>query len=293
MDGPQPTLYQDWQTRHGRLVQFGAPTWRHLDFQRPVLEFLIKRYAGDSVAQKPALFPLPSPFVLQKRTMVVQHHIAKGLNWHIRDENDARKKTSTILERMKARNARADVSTPGQGKEWPTGEVVLPIEWGAFKGIVFDYDRDFAKVLPQDQQRFLNSAYNTLLKEAKCAEYAWVARKILSKENPVEIVDFLAMLWRDRFRPETQVVTELQWFEERLQISPHRERVLNHLRGALDASDAIVRFAAMRLLEKLGTLDDIGLLADLHALPPEAIPDETERERLAQAMQKLSGLEKA
>jgi hypothetical protein len=52
-----------------------------------------------------------------------------------------------------------------------------------------------------------------------------------------------------------------------------------------------VRLAAIVGIGRVGTLDDLGLLSDLLALPPQPDEHPREREALVQAMQQISHAE--
>jgi hypothetical protein len=76
-----------------------------------------------------------------------------------------------------------------------------------------------------------------------------------------------------------------------LQADGLTERVTVTARLALADADARFRIVAIDVLGRLGTLEDVGLLSDLPALPPQADEHPDERAALAGAMRAIAEAE--
>ncbi len=69
---------------------------------------------------------------------------------------------------------------------------------------------------------------------------------------------------------------------------PTHDEKLDGIRGRLCEGNADMRLLSIVELGQLGTLDDIGLISDLFALPPQADEDPYERHVLLTAMKKIA-----
>ena len=69
-----------------------------------------------------------------------------------------------------------------------------------------------------------------------------------------------------------------------------REWALQRFRIDLADGDSAVRFTALEMIARLGTLDDIGLLLDLSILLPQHPGSLQERKRMLKTAQKLAAL---
>src|SRR4051812_391719 len=75
------TLYEDWQRRRDRMLEQPGgreSTDAYFINSLRVLEYLLERYKDSPIAAMPARFPLLSGMLLDRRTIVVHHHLARN-----------------------------------------------------------------------------------------------------------------------------------------------------------------------------------------------------------------------
>jgi hypothetical protein len=114
------------------------------------------------------------------------------------------------------------------------------------------------------------------------------ARLLLCCDNS-SVLDYAFPAWRLRITTSTRDDAVLALLGELFSQPARRAQAAEKIRLALADHRAVVRLGAASLLERIGTLDDIGLLTDLLSLPPLEDEDPRERPALLQAVQTLSG----
>jgi len=115
----------------------------------------------------------------------------------------------------------------------------------------------------------------------------WASARLLTCCRGGEVVDQIVWAWRRRVaaRRIDETTNELRRFLLRADV---REEAAERMRAMLADDDALVRLEATAFLGRIGTLDDIGLLSDLLALPPMTDEDPRERKGLLLAMRRIS-----
>src|SRR4029077_6413595 len=111
--------------------------------------------------------------------------------------------------------------------------------------------------------------------------------RLLACCRGVEVVDHIVWAWRRRVaaRRIDETLNDLRPFLLRADM---REEAAERMRAMLADDDGLVRLEATAFLGRIGTLDNIGLLSDLLALPPMTDEDPRERKGLLLAMGRIS-----
>jgi hypothetical protein len=315
------TLYESWQLRRERL---NAPPPAGADYvasQIHVLDYLLKRYDGDTAAQVPAAFPARGEVMVNRRTVVVHDHIGRGLVAGIKTEQEASGRAASILKRIASVDPQSSVKAPGHGifaqesedKDPPAksthGGVAAPdidedqitfsqrrawakintaIKYGAPTLEVYSLIKasfSMSPILPERAVAYLfERVDNTTTVNVLPAE-------LLAHCTNKSALDYALLAWRNRLAsmgPEP--------VGDRLKHACTEEgrqkRGLELLRNYLADVNAAVRMEAARMLGSLGSLDDIGLLLDLISLPALSDEHPDERQVLIDAAARLSGVEK-
>jgi len=109
-----PTLYQDWLVRQDRLAKMPAQI-AHRDRLLQILGFLLARYKDRTEAAALARFPTHNKQLVERRWIVVHHHLGKGEFAGVRNEEESSRRASNILQRMKNLNLQSSVKAPAGG----------------------------------------------------------------------------------------------------------------------------------------------------------------------------------
>ena len=269
------TLYEDWQRRHGKLQSGGAPQGRqYIDVQLHVLNFLLQRYENTEVGNQPARFPLSTEMVWNKRALVVHHHLARN------QEAGRKKDISAILMSMSGQEAQNSLATPGGGALLGTLSGG-PVRWNELPFASFHIDavqRVFNRlsasinlnpVLPQDDLRFLR----------KCIHNGQ-AVELLTRCKNMEAADIIVSAFRDGYG-----YANLHVF---LDDPIKRPQAADRFRAELATPDGKLRLRVIEVIGEIGTIQDIGLLMDLLALPIAEDEMPGEREALSAAINEIS-----
>ncbi len=120
------TLYEDWQQRRSAAQAKADPQTAKL------LDYLLSRYQDDSLAQSPAMFPLPSRVTLNAKAMVVNYHLAKraGLG-ATGNAQEASARVTNLLREMAARPTTDDTLDDPFG--YDTSEFMTSAEFRKLK----------------------------------------------------------------------------------------------------------------------------------------------------------------
>jgi hypothetical protein len=300
---PAPTLYDDWRVRRERLlaeaVQAGDG---YHEVLIKLLDYLLKRYQNDAAALRPARFPLPSEVVWKQRTMVVHRHLRSKDQAPIRESGEAQTRASRILSRIAAQAPQESVGIPGGGA-LGTGDFqsllkasVESIPWTLGRFTV-SVDRtqflcaNFTRLARPDQDMLMRRWFERLLPtddrapDFEMARDAWIGLTCSGREDYLE---YVFQLWRE-YLLAPRCDYWLSETEDVLRIPFNRERVADLLRSELANDRPPIRLRALTLLRELGSLDDVGLLSDLLALPKQEDEAPEERETMLETLKALTG----
>lgn len=286
--GPQgggtKSLYEDWLLRRQSLETppAGQPPAAFASEQIKVLAFLLSSYRDHPEAQRPAAFPVRSELYLNNRAILVHHHLKPETT------EAPGKRARSILQRISNQDPQASASAPAEGSAVKGHSAVQrdhPFSVFPFQDIMrrerdkvnWAFDRADAALketptLPEDVVQVLAA----FIAQPRAVE-------LLSRCENASVVPYAMDAWR---RERTTTVSlEIIFFAER-----HRAVSLHSFREELANPNPTIRLRALEMVEKLGSLADIGLLLDLLKLPPASDDLPGERERLIHAVEKLSGM---
>ncbi|MCY3021799.1 MAG: hypothetical protein NTW87_22540 [Planctomycetota bacterium] len=308
-----PALYEDWQKRREYLLATGAPQGRaYLDIQIHILDYLLKRYAGTSEAERPARFALPQPLYLNRRAIVVHHHLGKGEVAAVKTKEEAGERASRILQRIRKCDPQSAITATAEGasaeeekghgaafgaapQRQPTRRQLR--RWGYIAGALrgtepfltpcraIEQALREGPTLPEVAVAYLADRIEQMAPEAAIA-----VDQLLRCDNS-SALEYAVLAWQARIVADggddevTARLTELFYQPER------REQAAEKMRSALANDHTGVRLRALAVLERIGSLDDVGLLMDVLALPSEGNEDPREWVALTRALRTLSGAE--
>ncbi|HLX64202.1 MAG TPA: hypothetical protein VKX17_23215 [Planctomycetota bacterium] len=316
------TLYEDWQLRRERL-NF-AEVLPHFEEQARVFDFLLKRYADDPAAQRPARCPLSGGLFLNSRRIILNHHSRNREFNSTRSPAEAHSRAGAILKHMR------DVSTRTEplDEAETSGNVLAKSDRRATQKLPPAPPRETVNCMsginvsyplptPERLSKLFNDCRDALeldcmLSEKTVEFLIFVSRlsnlasdkfeplfpqalEILSRCDGERVLRYFTNAWVSATAPaELQRRAALylerageQCAKQALQI---REARAESARDNLDDECLGVRLYAVDMLAHIGTLDDIGLFQDLLALP-EVQTDPQERNAYLKAMRTLSGIE--
>lgn len=309
----RPTLLEDWLARRVQLYKDRDPNLTaYRDVQIQVLDYLLKRYRDDTQAQRPARFPLPKDVVWNRRAQVVHRHLALHKTGVIRDEEDARSRIGPLLTRMASLNVQADLGPPahgalGLGEAFK--EATEVVERGITKGFPpFRLFRDanasvekwleaFHQMLPDRQLELLRGHFRRARhfpEDDDPAGRGGIARPRVSPAVSLEFLKrcghpdalgYLILLWKGALLEGPNVLLR-ENLESHFEAT--REQAAEHVRFELANVDPRIRLGSVRILARIGTLDDIGMLSDLLVLPEQEDEAPGERNALLDALVAIS-----
>jgi hypothetical protein len=296
-DAATGTLYADWLARRERLGDYHGQREPIIATQLRVLDYLIERYRDDAEALRPAPPPLDALYVNQ-RAIVVNHHRSFGLVAGVKTKDEAASRVSAIVARMydPARDETAGINLkraavaddPWFGWDEPDDRSVREYWQNVCLGLPRLLLRNPQRIKDEmELMPFLPGAFVGQLGGRVArpdAEGQWAAELLAGCRNRLA-VGFIAHAWRMRVAAQAygSVTSKL------------RDALVNWDRHAADSIRSLlsdecgeVRVAAAKLLAEIGELRDIGVFADLLAMP--ALPDDVPEERgaLAEAMEQLA-----
>jgi hypothetical protein len=311
------TLSQDWQLRRQRLeAETSHADPALLQAQLRVLDYLLKKYADAPDGARPARFPAHGQLDLRRRAIVVHFHLNMQGVAGIKTEGESRVRLGAILQRIKslelqseAKVPQSTILTPRQ-PDTPVGETALPAppvpekpvisraqlpawmeigaalrypwnsRWTVYQKI--DAALKVTNVLPDAALEFLSTRITA------GAEDAVLAVEFMLRCEQPEVLSYGMEAWRTRLSAtgDDHVTQRLGTIFLKEIV---RERAPDALRAQLASENATVRIEVLKKLSNAGTLDDIGLLLDLLALPKADDEHANEREQMMATVVAISG----
>jgi hypothetical protein len=291
------TLYADWLARRERLREYHGQREPFVATQLRVLDYLIERYHDDAEALRPAPPPLDALYVNQ-RAIVVNHHRSFGLVAGVKTKNEAASRVSAIVARMydPARANAAGINLdraavaddPWFGWDEPDDRSVREY----WQNVCLSLPRlllrnpqrikDDMDVMPFLPRAFVDQLANRAAGPEAEGE---TAAELLSGCRNRLAVGSIAHAWRMRVAAQDYGAVTCKLRDALVNWGRH---AADSIRSLLSDECGEVRVAAAELLAEIGELRDIGMFADLLAMP--TLPDEApeERDALADAMEHLA-----
>jgi len=285
----QPTLYDDWLSRRAHLAaetQEDEVTRLHVQ----MLDYLLERYQGSAKVQQPARPAVFHTGGVNERAIVVHHH-TDDTGSGVSNAAEATRRVTTVLQRLQAHSVGSNLASDetddsfGQtrhrvsGKLWD--KIRRRIRWGFRPDRLIERALRHSPVLPASALQHL---FQRIANRAR--PDVWATEMLLRCENR-GVYDLAARAWRERVLAGCQddVFQQLeQFFLEHRLGAPKQRRI----RMELSDERGMVRSAALRILKRIGTLEDISLLSDLLSLPTQDDEYDNEREELVETMQRLA-----
>jgi len=252
---------------------------------------------------------LPAALYLNGRAIVVHHHLGRGQVHGVRTPEEAGERASRILRRIRALDpqgaimAKASTALAQAGNDDTPAPECSPRSplsmrrirlWGAIGGSIrrsapwpaiyrqIEIALREGPTLPEVAVAYLVDHIERM------GPGALPAAGLLLRCDNSSIVDYAFPAWQVRVTASGGDDAVVALLGELFLQPARRAQAAEKMRGALADNSAAVRLGAAFLLERLGTLDDIGLLTDLLSLPPLEDEDPRERPALLHAMQTLS-----
>jgi hypothetical protein len=281
-----PTLLDEWQWRRDCLSRGVSSTTFFCAEQIRVLDFLIRRYRNSPEAQKPAPARLEAELCVDDRAIVVLNHLWKGKVGGVKTRQQAKDRISAILERMGCHASIPETGdaeiTPGTPDADPAGARGI---WSHLYDTfcVSDYDAEIRGALDRNP-RLAGILYRRMMDSETDAKRA--AELLVQATNPTAL-RYVIHGWRELARAGRK---KRAWkVLDRFLVRPEPAAVvLDGIRESLCDSNAGIRAAAAKVLGCIGTLEDIGLLGDLLALPVAKDELPGDRAGLLHAMRKIA-----
>ncbi len=94
------TLYDDWKARRERLADASGGAAGYDAVEMRLLDYLLRRYQDSPEVAHPARFPLPPTVFVNRRAIIVHHHLRQGPVSPITSEQEALAHVRPIVHRI-------------------------------------------------------------------------------------------------------------------------------------------------------------------------------------------------
>jgi hypothetical protein len=285
----------EWQRRLDYLNRRQAGAAPFANERARVLAFLIQRYRDSPEAQRPAPAKPKADLQINQRAIVVLHHIWQGRVGGIKSPQEAQARVSAILKR---------ISSPPSTDERKTAEpdVLAPDS----------PDADAASAPPVASNNAEQAVSAARIGDARIAAASprgpilpqWMVLELYQRIVSPESDDVQAVESLTRGRNRAALNYALYAWRELVQAGRTNQAcrmlhrflatpeptgvVIEGVRESLAHDNVRVRFAALDILARIGTLEDIGLVDDLLALPSASDEHPSERPALLRTMRAIA-----
>jgi len=312
------TNYEDWQLRRKRLNSYsGSFRRQYIAAESRIYDYLLDHHHHSARGQQLARFAMPSEVFTDRGSVVVYHQLGKTEFAGVKTEQEASKRASSILRRMASMDLQSSAKayvdagrvkteseapilidaatrpTPQQLEIWKRIENELVIRGTkSHCNLVFKEIGEalsLGPMLPEKAVYYLNCQ----IVNSEAIEY-------LARCQNRSAMDYILGEWRKRIRKRKLGVqpNSNKGLVERLGparahlffSTPERRSAAaeKFRREILSADHPRIRLAAIRILGRVGGLEDISLLSDILSLPRLRNEDPRERPALLQSMKKLA-----
>ncbi|HYG74602.1 MAG TPA: hypothetical protein VEK08_06320 [Planctomycetota bacterium] len=300
------TLYEDWLRRRKRLsASSGAFRRRYAAAEAAVFDFLLAQYRERPEAQHTAPFAVPAEAFADRRAILVYHQLGKTEIVGVKTEQEASKRASSILQRMASMNLQdsaksfVDAGRVKSEEPVPVLKDAACLPSAAQLGI---WQRIEEEILIRGTKNHSNmilkligdalSLGPALPEKAvyylSCQVANAQAVELLARCENRSAVDYMLGAWRRRMSTRKLGPAHAQLF---FLSAARREQVLEKFRREmLSAEKPKMRLAAIRILGRVGHIEDISLLSDILGLPRHRNEDPRERPAILCAMRRLAGM---
>jgi hypothetical protein len=289
------TLLDEWRWRLDILNRRPGSAAPLAKERARVLDFLIHRYRDSPEAQRPAPASPRAEFQVNQRAIVVLHHIWEGRVGGVKTPQEAQARVAAILRRISPQ-ASDDEPEPGV-----TGVLALDHQEADAPDDPRVYSDDGEPTASRGRVR---NAGNAASQARNLSLPGWEALQLYRRivrpgVDDVQAAEVLTLggnraalnyalyAWRELI--EAGRTNKAWWVLHRFLATPEPTgAVIETVREFLAHDSAKVRWAALDILCRIGTLEDIGLLDDLLALPSAADEHPQERAALLRTMRSIA-----
>ncbi len=288
----QRTLLEDWRARRERLGTRLDRPGEVAELQIRILDYLIDRYADAPEAARPARSSPKPDLYVDWRAIVVHHYVWQGRVSGVKTSGAAQSRVASILQRMASPEKDDSDRTDVDPADFMEDELVPRHLRRAIDRAVWWNQGGRLKSLieaalgegPYLPNRALSYLYRRI-SNTRIADLD--AAKLLTRCGNACVGRLAALAWSERF--DAGICDDVQEaLTDYLRHSEEYELLIEKTRLGLANDAAAVRLHAAEILAELGNLDDIGLLSDLLAMPPQADEDPDERSALIRAMRRIA-----
>ncbi len=288
------TLYEDWQLRRARLDT--AEQLPHFGDQVRVFDYLLSRYVNDPIAQEPARFPHSSELIFNNRAIIVHRDLKCGEFGATRNPADAHTRARTILARIAKLDLQADACAPSSRINimLPHGKIAAP--FGGYRGPnrpgLIDRTDKFIASCKAKLSQGGTIRYHDLFTLKQLLNWTLCGHNF--KASLSDILEVLSLCADDDITCNILDSWTIEISNDASDLIMtylrKNDRAAEILRRKLASDYSAERTRAAHLLGRLGSLNDIGLLQDLLALP-EMKAESPERAAYLSAMNYLAGVD--
>lgn len=304
--GKQRSRMVDWTERRTELVQLSNPT-AFESMQIKVLSYLIERYRDSPIAEVAARFCNRDRLYLNRRMIVVHEHLRLDRGQPTCSRSAAEQRVKLVVGKL-ADQCRGSLHDPIVNSDRVTCTTDLADEfetetprtprqprlfqrwlsslmtWGT---TIVGSDRWLRNQIANSRTLSRTNIKKLVSRVANTKTQDMAALGILSNCNSENLLRMFVRLWRIRVVAEVPQDRVLAGLKAELCRESRMIRAAEQMREMLGDDHVEVRLAAIRLLERIGNLDDISFFGDLLQLPPEEVSSE-EAAAMVQAMQTLA-----
>jgi hypothetical protein len=283
----ETSLFEDWQTRRRGLETASNLDASSRQLQIQLLDYLLNRYRDDPQAQRPARFPAVSQLRFNERAILVLHHFKVGPAKTTRNIFDVHDRISGIVDRMAQHPAEPESANHIATAQAST---VALTQAPSLTARICDLWRAIAWEASsiwraRSKSKFRRKKVRRLFHRYSNPKYCnpRLLEKLLALDY--QKTKYLALdAWADRRRAGCQDEVTGRLFQV---VSRFNNRELDQVRMMLADDNHNLRVAAIETLGQCASLDDVGLLSDLLALPPQTNEEPGERSTLRAAIQQV------
>jgi len=274
---PPKSRMEDWTERRNELLLLPSPSVSE-SMQIKVLDYLVERYRNTPVAIAPARFTPRTRFYLNRRMMVVHEHLRLDRGQPTCSRSAAEQRIHTVMQKFTEKTIvpEPEIQSAPLPHE-PLPQVALKngllrlSEWASecFRS---------ARKLSNQRDHWLTSRRTKFkklvsrLSNTKTQDFAALVG-LESYENE-DLRHVFAKLWRIRVLADKFQDRVLAKLEAKMCREPQVEHTAETMREFLGDDSIKLRLAALKVLARVGSVDDITLLADLLRLPPAELSAE-------------------
>jgi len=279
------TRMLDWIERRNELLQLPSPSTFEL-MQIKVLGYLIDRYRASPIANGAARFSPRERSYLNRRLIVVHEHWRLGRGQPTCSRAEAEHRIQTSIQKFADKAIIPDINDPP-----PEPSSVPPVNWfqilSQWIAEMVHWNLPSPRTYKNSRSRQRTKLKTLVSRLANTKKQEIVALRQLDSFRNQDLHHVYLKLWRIHVLGDHVQGRVLRELEVRICAEENVAKSAEAMRETLGDEPAKLRLAALKLLERIGHLDDIPLFADLLRLPTEELSNE-EPAALMEAMRVIA-----